>query len=632
MNNVTEGTCRWRFSDKFNLHSNFENDNTDALQHCKEVALAAENFIQNNKSELEIYVTSCGNVTFGDPLCRGMNVVFGSKKSDTTSMNASKVLQLQLACASIEQTITAVLGYKDGKGPILREMLLSTRMEELIPEPVMNHLRQLLFPEGMNLRNLVSHGFISNPEKAYVAFLTILAIQIPGWCGLERDEVPVFNFLFSENFRNEYSILLKGSSSILFSNKNNPNLPEPLESEEQYLMRAIPVLEHRLRILFCRENSDFLLKDHSKACHGQYFATLDGYGQRSKHILLLQHNYQETDDSRVLPNRLVQKLGPGLHSMLLDLFMQDAGPGIRSLVAHGRCNLSTLFRSTSDPRDDNIFSVAVSIVLSLVDDIEVRESLLWEWIDRYNCPGYYHPITLLSRSLKCAGEELQLFSEFIKSKFITVTDDTLTVKMACESQQDPNAVYTIRDLDIGRVQPVPESRDFLQTWEGWNYSSSSSVEVKDSQMEVVVRLIKRFDEIFNKPLRDNTTEEVKVGQTHSLCHRDICDQISLLVPTLKNNIISLEASLLSGKLRTSKRRAFASSILFLIPTVFSVSSLALRYVEQVSLSPASGSPVVSEKLLKLLIQMKAAAESSLPTDKLLLSLTTFKNSKLCSGL
>ncbi|CAN0439800.1 unnamed protein product, partial [Discosporangium mesarthrocarpum] len=104
-----------------------------------------------------------------------------------------------------------------------------------------------------------------------------------------------------------------------------------------FLVSLVPVLEPGLRALFCCANESpqdlFARQNH-------YYVTLDGYGQRAKHQLLLDQ-YLEENPSR--PNLLLQLLGPGLSACLLDLFMMDAGPGLRGKVAHGETDLSEVF-------------------------------------------------------------------------------------------------------------------------------------------------------------------------------------------------------------------------------------------------------------------------------------------------
>ena len=62
----------------------------------------------------------------------------------------------------------------------------------------------------------------------------------------------------------------------------------------------------------------------------RYFSTLDGFGQRSKHQLLLDPTLRSSGE----PNRLPAVLGRGLHALLLDLFLHGGGPALRARYAH----------------------------------------------------------------------------------------------------------------------------------------------------------------------------------------------------------------------------------------------------------------------------------------------------------
>eukprot|EP01060_Flectonema_neradi_P006010 TRINITY_DN14014_c0_g1_i1.p1 TRINITY_DN14014_c0_g1~~TRINITY_DN14014_c0_g1_i1.p1 ORF type:complete len:552 (+),score=71.29 TRINITY_DN14014_c0_g1_i1:45-1658(+) len=524
LDGITEGGCRWSIcSETGNLVSNFNScdiNEDNALLRCKQVAVAADLFVQRNFTELSTcnYIVE-GSVPFGETISRGLTSVF-AEQDDLTYIKT--MLLMQVACASIEQTVTAVLGYKDGKGPILREMLQTKKIVKSVPKVVMEHLRQLLFPEGMNLRNLVSHGFLDRPRREYVSLLIMLALELPSWCSLHKKDVPSFDFLYCQEYREDYTRILSGLPDDLYSDTASDadgNLtPKVHESEEEYLLRAIPYLEHRLRLLFCSENSSNLTTDHSKAQQGQYFATLDGYGQRSKHILLLQKHYQETDTSPVVFNNLVTKLGPGLHSMLLDLFMQDAGPGIRSLVAHGRCNLLTVFKDGPGAGRSGIFSTAVAVILLLLQDIEAKKSPLWHWVDTYSTPGHYHPAVVLQRSFQKAVSELVSFTDFLKLRFLSLDDDILSVSGSNIGEGEGGDLqYLIKDLDVKRLQPSPGSRKVIEEWGSWTFKSTHSVSETqpETQMDVVADLLQGFSVPAGLSRESSTEQMVNLSRSHT---------------------------------------------------------------------------------------------------------------------
>lgn len=118
------------------------------------------------------------------------------------------------------------------------------------------------------------------------------------------------------------------------------------------LLKILPVVEHLLRVLFVLSNSiaypdkDFIIS-YLQANENCYFSTLDGFGQRAKHQLLLHphifsyssSNRFSLDDSDELQdsnirNQLIDTLGVSLYGLLVDLFFTERGPNLRSKLFH----------------------------------------------------------------------------------------------------------------------------------------------------------------------------------------------------------------------------------------------------------------------------------------------------------
>lgn len=108
-----------------------------------------------------------------------------------------------------------------------------------------------------------------------------------------------------------------------------------------FLVAMLPVLEHGLRCLFsCANDSPGHLFAHLR----RYYSTLDGFGQKARHQLLLD---QEISGFPGRSNLLLAALGPGVSAVLLDLFMMSAGPNLRGKVAHGEMDMSFVFLSST---------------------------------------------------------------------------------------------------------------------------------------------------------------------------------------------------------------------------------------------------------------------------------------------
>jgi hypothetical protein len=89
-----------------------------------------------------------------------------------------------------------------------------------------------------------------------------------------------------------------------------------------WCLGATIILEQCLRRVFAVVNQ---LPGHFFALTGRYYTTLDGYGQRDRHQLLLHPRLEDGGG----PNGVWDELGDGTLACLLDLFMFDGGPNIR---------------------------------------------------------------------------------------------------------------------------------------------------------------------------------------------------------------------------------------------------------------------------------------------------------------
>ena len=118
------------------------------------------------------------------------------------------------------------------------------------------------------------------------------------------------------------------------------------------------VLEHVLRIEWCRANNR---EEDMQARPGVFYVTLDGFGQRHVHDLILHpyvirndstERYKDNTMSPELRNNLIWDfvqddnhalLNGSIVALLTDLFCSPSGPNIRASIAHGLWN-SHLFR------------------------------------------------------------------------------------------------------------------------------------------------------------------------------------------------------------------------------------------------------------------------------------------------
>jgi hypothetical protein len=221
------------------------------------------------------------------------------------------------------------------------------------------------------------------------------------------------------------------------------------EARESYSERALlwcqlallPILEHALRCVFvdandgklyptCRESAglrhDLTFHGVSKtAIVGQYYATLDGFGQRHLHQLLLSPELlNRSADGMFTRNILHDVLPAGAVSILLDMLVYESGPRARAVLSHTSPGIYRFLSDTHQPvalfasklHHILLLVVLVSLcrhmdphlgVVSRIGHVpsnsatsEDAETLLWCdecLLFMSSTPSFYHPLAQLLR-------------------------------------------------------------------------------------------------------------------------------------------------------------------------------------------------------------------------------------------
>ena len=241
-----------------------------------------------------------------------------------------------LALNSLESAIRRRTGHSTGNAPLLKTMLQQLHDKQV--EPI---LKCLLLPhDGLNLRNLLWHGFVPSLPRPWFSLIIVLIYHLENG----QDQVSAQTFPVLRELRYEPSIrmLLEervNDASILSIRTRIPPSHQNLFDLSIKWSKRYPacaaallaiILEHCLRIEWChcnnRPTSDCIAQPSA------YYTTLDGHGQRHQHELLL-HPYIQQCRER---NAMVCHLGGGTIALLTDLFASSSGgPNIRAALAHG---------------------------------------------------------------------------------------------------------------------------------------------------------------------------------------------------------------------------------------------------------------------------------------------------------
>ena len=301
-------------------------------------------------------------------------------------IESNVLLATVLSFNMLESTIRKKCNQKVGKAPLLKDMIEKVALirnvsgdEDNTCDIVASILRTLLLPSGINLRNLLWHGFLPEIPRRWLALVVVLIMALeeldrefvhseepepsnispaPDHFSHESVGVEILKKLqmlicdeeMSEYFScgsdsgiEFYANLISGVSTFVPSRHHNflkAALCRYVHSRHAICFATIIclVLEHSLRLLWCEANKR---SDDRIASIGyqRYYITLDGIGQMNKHDVVLSPYLLSNDKNGIRAmasrNYLIDRLGGPTVAFLCDLFCTPNGPNVRSALTHG---------------------------------------------------------------------------------------------------------------------------------------------------------------------------------------------------------------------------------------------------------------------------------------------------------
>ena len=296
------------------------------------------------------------------------------------------LLATVLSFNMLESVIRKICDQKAGRAPLLKDMIekVALMRNESVDDDnthaiVASILRTLLLPSGINLRNLLWHGFLPEIPRRWLALVVILIMSLehldrvfvhseepesietsispgPDQLVCESVEVELLKklkiLICEEEMSGDFTC---GSDSDFYANLIS-GVSTFVPSTHHHLLKTALccyahnrhaicfatiiclVLEHSLRLLWCEENNrpgDRI----ASIGYQRYYVTLDGIGQINKHDVVLSPYLLSNDKNgnRALASRnhLIDRLGGPTVAFLSDLFCTPNGPNIRSALTHG---------------------------------------------------------------------------------------------------------------------------------------------------------------------------------------------------------------------------------------------------------------------------------------------------------
>lgn len=318
--------------------------------------------------------------------------------NDDDDLGAHTLIATLIAVNMVENSIRHLIGKQHGRAPLLKDMIEIIASKESEKDHDDNHrhnhppkilaavLQTLLLPKnnGINLRNLLWHGFLPVINRKWFALSISLVLSLDELASSSSFDVPCNdnddnNNNLDENLESlvvmrqhealvtilDHGKHIRSSREMLttleeqITRRSDNSIPRSHQELikvvlENYMNYPIifasvtsPLIEHILRIMWCNENQQkkYIAEPES------YYVTLDGHGQKDKHEIMIMPYFSSQPQQQqeitegtgatkgIIRNRLVYRLGAPTTAFLIDMFLSPSGgPNIRASVAHGIFN------------------------------------------------------------------------------------------------------------------------------------------------------------------------------------------------------------------------------------------------------------------------------------------------------
>ncbi|XP_051667113.1 endoplasmic reticulum membrane-associated RNA degradation protein [Manacus candei] len=370
-------------------------------------------------------------------------------------------LGLMKLTSCLERALGDVYLLKGNDCPfLLRDLLASKQLAVIFGQAVMNVLRIFIgSPYGLNLRNVLWHGFASPQEipAKYCAMLLFLTAGLgqllqtyllqnncillhrPCVIFVSLEELDVFPDLNNETLSIAEE-LVKLSSFVL-----KTTLPFWIAAltafkQSRYadsVILLLPQLEVGLRLLFTTANKcpNRLLTAESSA----FYTTFDE--MLAKHL----------DNGEV--NQLPVVLEEPAMEFLWDFLNHQEGPRVRDRLSHGEINLEAFPREVAN----QIVAFAITLLCRFSDEnmFSLKEHMVIKPL--MNCASCYqsrfHPISRLKKQVLECMKSIHLWSGLP-----TVSEEQVqTIKGLEENAEASTLILMISEISSQLVQYMPQN-------------------------------------------------------------------------------------------------------------------------------------------------------------------------------
>ncbi|XP_050172475.1 endoplasmic reticulum membrane-associated RNA degradation protein isoform X2 [Myiozetetes cayanensis] len=370
-------------------------------------------------------------------------------------------LSLMKLTSCLERALGDVYLLKGNDCPfLLRDLLASEQLAVVFGQAVMNVLRIFIgSPYGLNLRNVLWHGFAS-PQEIPAKYCAMLLFLTAGLGQLLQTYLLQTKCIL---LHRPYVVFVSLEELDVFPDLNNETLSiaEELVKLSSFALKTmlpfwiaaltafkqsryadsvillLPQLEAGLRLLFTTTNKcpNRLLTAESSA----FYTTFDE--MLAKHL----------DNEEV--NQLPVVLEEPAMEFLWDFLNHQEGPRVRDRLSHGEINLEAFPREVAN----QIVAFAITLLCRFSDEnmFSLKEHIVIKPL--MNCASCYqsrfHPISRLKKQVLECMKSIHLWSELP-----TVPEEQVqTIKGLEENAEASTLIFMISEITSQLLQYMPQN-------------------------------------------------------------------------------------------------------------------------------------------------------------------------------
>ena len=110
---------------------------------------------------------------------RDLLAIINQDGYDNQDENERNYIAALIALNMVESSIRNITSKKHGRAPLLKDMIASIAERNDLPDVLARLLASLLLPKGgLNLRNLLWHGFLSRIKRRWLAISLLIVLSI----------------------------------------------------------------------------------------------------------------------------------------------------------------------------------------------------------------------------------------------------------------------------------------------------------------------------------------------------------------------------------------------------------------------------------------------------------------------